>query len=349
MQLLSFEELIRSHIQLSKRPNSNGWWGVLCKVCNDHGKKGKRAGFKFEATNTGYNCFNCGHTAMYEHSHTNFSKDMVEVLDAFNIPQDARNEVLFQALANREAGEHDHVHTKRIDIEPKSIILPPFFTPLTSDSIDEIDQYAREYLLTERSIACTDYPFYIGRKSNHPDSKKWYARLVVPIFKDNNLIFYFGRDLTGTRTKKYMSPDVPRESIIYGYDELFRETTDPLYIAEGWFDVFHIKGVAVFGNRMTANQISWLNRSPRTKVVIPDRFGDGHLLAEQAVELGWCVSTPDIGDCKDVDEAIRKYGLIYTQMSIKKHTYEGFEALVRIQSYCSHDNRTSKKHFTQTY
>lgn len=339
MQLLSFEELIRSNIQLAKRPNGNGWWGVLCKVCNDHGKKGKRAGFKFEPTNTGYNCFNCGHTALYEHSHVTFSRDMIQVLDAFGIPQEQRNQVLFQALQNQDSTSVSA--PKRIDIEPKQIELPSYFTRLTAESDDEIASYAKEYLANDRSIQFEEYPFLIGRKTNHPDSKKWYARLIVPVFKDERLIFYFGRDLTGTRTKKYMSPDVPRENVMYGFDELFRETEEPLYVVEGWFDAFHIHGAAVFGNRMTPNQISWLNRSPRTKVVIPDRFGEGYLLAEQAIELGWSVSTPDIGDCKDVNEAIHKYGLIYTLMSIKKHTYEGFEALVRVQTYCKHDERKS--------
>jgi DNA primase len=157
------------------------------------------------------------------------------------------------------------------------------------------------------------------------------------------LIFYFGRDLTGTRVKKYMSPDVPKQNILYGFDHMFEDTSEPLYVAEGWFDVFRLKGVAVLGNRMTPGQITWLNKSHRPKVVIPDRFGDGHLLAEQAIELGWSVSTPDIGECKDINEAMCKYGEFFTRLTIKKHTYEGFEALVRTQTYCEHEPRKSKK------
>ena len=157
---------------------------------------------------------------------------------------------------------------------------------------------------------------------------------MIPFYKDGKLIFYQGRDLSGTRTKKYLSPDIPRENVFYGYDNVFKDTEEPLYIVEGWFDAWHLEGVAVLGNKMTPHQIHWINQSRRPKVVIPDRLGDGYLLAEQALELGWSVSTPDIGDCKDPNEAIKMYGKLYTLMTIRTHTYEGFEAALRIKFYC---------------
>jgi hypothetical protein len=267
---------------------------------------------------------------------------MTEVLDAFDIPKDERNQVLFHALQLQGSGTSTTSRKERTTIDPPSLILPPYFTALDPNSNDDLDAYACEYLQHERLISPTEYPFLIGRKSPHPESKKWYARLIIPIYKDNDLIFYFGRDLSGTRVKKYMSPDVPRDNVLYGFNHMFEDIPEPLYVAEGWFDVYRLGGVAVFGNRMTAGQIAWLNRTPRQKVVIPDRFGDGHLLAEQAIELGWGVSTPDIGECKDVNEAMVKYGEVFTRLSIKKHTYTDFEALVRTQTYCKNEPRTGK-------
>lgn len=331
MEILSFEELIRSHIPLSKRPNSHGWWGVLCKVCNDHGKKGKRAGFKFDVDSAAYNCFNCGHAAVYHYSNKHFSREMTTVLDAFDVPVTERNKVLFAALSDTSNTQQQQ---KRVNIQPAVLSLPPYITPLDGINGDVVDQYACEYLLNERGIQWDKSPFYIGRKHSDPQSAKWFARLILPVYKDNQLIFYTGRDLTGTRPKKYMSPDVPRDNVMYGFNEIARDTTEPLYVVEGWFDAYHINGVAVFGNKMTTNQMTWLNRCHRPKVIIPDRQGDGYLLAEQALTHGWSVSTPDIGECKDVNDAIMKYGLVYTLMTIKKNTFSGFEGQVHVNTYC---------------
>lgn len=331
MEILSFEDLIRHHIPLSKRPNSHGWWSVLCKVCNDHGKKGKRAGFKFDPDSTAYNCFNCGHAAGYHHDSKHFSKDMTTVLDAFNVPVSERNKVLFAAMSNTGSGA---TPTKRVNIQPTPIALPPYFTPLNGVDGDVIDQYACEYLVEDRGIPWNATTFYIGRQHSDPQSAKWFARLILPVYKDDQLIFYTGRDLTGTRTKKYMSPAVPRDNVMYGFNEIVRDTTDPLYVVEGWFDAYHINGVAVFGNKMTTNQLTWMNRCHRPKVIIPDRQGEGYLLAEQALEHGWSISTPDIGECKDVNDAIMKYGLVYTMMTIKKNTYTGFEGMLHVKAYC---------------
>lgn len=329
---LTLEQIIRNHVALPHKTNSRGWYQVLCKVCNDHGRKGKRAAFHFENGTVGYNCFNCGHTAMFDPStHKSIPRDMVTVLEAFGVNKDEWQPLVFELMSADKALT---IKTKkRENYEPTSIDLPPYFTPIDENG-DEFDRYAIEYLKEERLIDWKSYPFYVGRKTSNPGSKKWYGRLIIPFYKDNRLIFYQGRDLTGIRQKKYLSPDVSRENVLFGYENILKDTDEPLYIVEGWFDAWHLDGVAVLGNRMTQHQIYWINQSRRPKVVIPDRFGKGYLLAEQALELGWAISTPDVGDCKDPNEAIVKYGKVYTLMSIRNHTYDGFEASVRLKFFC---------------
>jgi DNA primase len=154
------------------------------------------------------------------------------------------------------------------------------------------------------------------------------------VYKNNKLIFWQGRDLVGTRVKKYISPDVARDNIMYGYDRLMDHSPDPLYVVEGWFDAVHVDGIAVFGNQLTPAQVYWLSKSPRAKVVIPDKYGDGHLLAKQALKLGWSLSLPDCGSCKDVSDMVSKYGSIYTYKTIRENTVSGFEAEALLGLYC---------------
>lgn len=339
MNLITLQEVILQHIHLD-RPNTLGWRPVLCKVCMDRGKKGKRAAFKFDGEVCSYNCFNCGHGATFNPAeHRTMPNKMLEVLRAFDIPDTDWQPVLYTALvnANNRAGIAETVISS---IEPEEIHPLPFFVPLTDDKNNEWCQYAIEYLKDERGIDWKTYPFMVVNKADHPDNKRWYGRLIIPIYKDKKLIFYHGRDLTDLHIKKYLNVNVPRDNVLAGFDQLFAKTSDPLYITEGWFDAYHIQGVAVFGSKMTANQVKWINQSHRPKVVIPDKFGDGYLLAEQALELGWSISTPDIGSStKDVNAAMLKYGQLYTKKTIREQTCTGVAALTNLGVYCEHKKK----------
>ena len=331
METITLQEVIRQHITLPSVANAHGWFSVLCRVCNDHGKKGPRGGFKFDGTAVGYNCFNCGHSAVFDPAYAKVpSKDMITVLQAFGIPDSEWKKVSYDAFI--------HNYSKTIKeyttVEPEIVPLPKFFYPLTDDPNDEWCQYSIEYL-ADRGIDWMTYPFYCVRKDTHPDNKRWYGRLIIPIYKGNKIVFYQGRDITELHHKKYLNVSVPRDNILYGYDNLLVYTDEPLYVVEGWFDAYSLNGIAVFGNKMTQQQIQWLNRSHRPKVVIPDRYGKGHLLAEQAVSLGWKVSFLEMNDsCKDVNEAIQRYGLLYTLKTIVDNTTEGNHALVMTNMYC---------------
>lgn len=350
MNPLRLEDVIRRYVPLSSKPNSRGFYSVLCKVCGDHGRKGKRAGFKFDNDTVGFNCFNCGHSAIYDpHSlssdnHASLSDNMITVLESFNIPDNEWKQVLFTNLALQHNEGHQRqtklIHT---DIEPKEIEVPSHFYPLGSaDSEDKWTIIARDYLEHERGVDPDKYRFYLSTGEGDPSAKKWKGRLIIPIYKDNKLIFYQGRALV-TLKKKYESPNTPRDRVICGFDELFKHTEAPLYITEGWFDAEAIGGVAVLGNKLSDAQIKWLNRSNRPKVIVPDRFGDGHLLAEQGVNLGWKVSIPDTASCKDVSEAVKKYGKLYVMNSLVENTVSDLMARMAIEVHCKHGQDRSKK------
>ena len=335
MEIITLQEVIRQYVHLD-RPNGQGWCNVLCKVCNDKGKKGKRAAFKFDGEICAYNCFNCAISSSFDPAkHTTMPHKMLEILRAFGIPDVDWQPVLFQALVNANNPHNADNLAIIASIEPVEIQVPPFFIPLSDDKNNEWCQYAIEYLRDERGINWKDYPFMVVNKADHPDNARWYGRLIIPIYKDKKLIFYQGRDLTDLHVKKYLNPSVVRDNILYGFNHIFAHTADPLYITEGWFDAYHINGVAVFSNKMTANQIKWINQSHRPKVVIPDRFGDGHLLAKQALELGWSISTPFMwANVKDVNEGITKYGQLYTFKAIKDNTCDDTQAKVNLGIYC---------------
>lgn len=331
------EEVIKRHIVFNHRPNARGWLPVLCKVCNDHGRKGPRAAFLFTEEGVSYHCFNCSHTASYDAKQTfPLSEKMITLLNAFGVPEDEINEVNFQILklADKEGTTIKQRHERKsVTIQP--IAVPSFFHNL-SDVADDNPwkQVAVLYLKEIRGIDPLTYPFMLSLKNDNPQSVRWDKRLIIPSFRDKELIFYEGRDLTEKSAKKYLSADVPKTNVFYGFDKLKDRKDAPLFITEGFFDAFLIDGVALFGNTLYKEIVPLLNSCPRQKVVIPDKRGDGYKLALQALKQGWSIATPEIPGCKDINEAIIRYGKLYVVRSIMSNIYSGFDAELNLQFYC---------------
>jgi hypothetical protein len=273
---------------------------------------------------------------------------MTEILTSFNVPKDEVDKLKLEAFKPRDLIINTPTQSIIQQIEPMVVPLPSHFYPLSEASPNDVwGQIALDYLEYDRGIDPKSHPFYLAHKTGDPKLDRWFGRVIIPIYKDDNLIFYIGRDLTGKKQKKYLSPSYSKEKIIYGFHELYRETEEPLYIVEGWFDAFVINGVAILGNEISEAQTTWLNKSYRKKVYIPDRFGDGWVAAEHALKKGWSVSTPEIGNCKDINEAVLKYGKLYVMKSIAENIAEGFTAQARLGVYCKYDStnkdRSKKK------
>jgi len=232
-------------------------------------------------------------------------------------------------------------------INPKELPLPDHFYRL--NEAKDSDQWAEiaRYYLEDRKIDPSDYTFLLStgipKKYLGPESQKiafvraaqkWKKRIIIPIYKDEKLVYYQGRDMTERATKKYESPSSPKDRIIYGFDQLFINEDRPLYVVEGFFDAFHVQGAALLGNELTEPQIAWLNKSRRDKVYVPDKGVSGASNAMKALEHGWRISTPDIGNCKDINDAIVKYGQLYVHNTLKEETTEGFQAETALNLYC---------------
>lgn len=341
MEHIKLEDIIRKYISLPLYPNATGWYPVLCKVCGDHGRKGLRAAFNFNDGSVSYHCFNCGHKAGYNPQKSQSPDErMIKVLNSFEIPEEEWKPLFLNELEIRSKRGTTQTVPKQINIkiEPEEIPLPEHFYKLgPEDSTDKWTIIARDYLENERGINPDSYPFYLSTGKGDKFNQKWLGRVIIPFYKDNKLIFYQGRSLLKNITRKYESPNVEKSKVLFGYENILKNTDEPLYIVEGWFDAFLIGGVAILGNRITKEQLVWINKSKRLKVVIPDIYGDGARLANQALKLGWAVSIPDFlshGYCKDVNEGIVKYGKLFVMKSIIENTQTGFLAETSINLYC---------------
>ena len=137
--------------------------------------------------------------------------------------------------------------------------------------------------------------------------------MIIPFYYQNRIVGYTARRITDGKPK-YISEQQP--GYVFNLDQ---QTVNKKFViaVEGPIDAICIGGVALTSAEIGAGQQALLNRLQREVIVLPDRDQAGIKLAEQALEFGWSVSFPEWGeDVKDVNDAVKKYGRIYTLWSI---------------------------------
>jgi len=69
-------------------------------------------------------------------------------------------------------------------------------------------------------------------------------------------------------------------------------------------------------NTISDAQARLIRNLGREITVVPDQDSAGIELIDRAVELNWAVSIPTWEDCKDVNDAVKKYGRLGTLITI---------------------------------
>lgn len=336
MKYSSIEDIVREVVPFNHGVSSQGWHKTYCAVCGDGShSKGARGNWLFNDKMLFYNCFNCGIDGTFDpRREYPFSKNMHAIFKAYDIPlKDCY--ILIEECKGKHSEERK-ITRKRADFDP--IPIPDWFYPLNeAPSTDVIAKKAHEHLINRRKIDPDYFSFYLSTgktASNDPKdinlAKTFVNRLIIPAFVDDNLIGYEGMAL-GSQGKKYIGIG---KNLIHGYNNIFKKDNHiPLYITEGFFDSYHLHGVAVTTNKLSSFQIELLERSPRPKIIVPDRNNTHNMLAEKALSLGWGIALPNIKPYKDISEAIEHYGTLFVLKSVTENIKYGKIAEISLKIY----------------
>lgn len=337
----TIEEVVKKYVAFP-HGTRNGWHPVYCEVCGDGSRtKGPRGGWKFEGEDAGYNCFNCGvHGSFTPEEEYPMSKDMKNILRSFGIPKKEYSKILFriregnQEFKPRERTEQDNLIDQ---LKSKAIEMPDFLDSLDQVLDTQVGKNALK-LLEERCVDYKDYPFMISNgvtKSKNPtdkaNAKITVNRLVIPIYYKDILLMLQARDLTGKNKNKYINIG-SSSNTVFGLDRL-NPNHKYVMVTESFWDAFHLQGVSVITNNISAFQIKLLDSVDKPKVVVPDRMGDYNTLANRGVAAGWGVSVPrEFRNLKDVTDAIRKYGKLYALYTFMNNAVLGDKAQLFIKN-----------------
>lgn len=291
MSILSklFEQLKQDIVvkaNLGSRENT-GFHAIHCPICNKTDRK--TGGFKFEDDKIVYHCFrgSCDASTVYELGSPIFRKfkRLMEVLGV-TIPVELR--MVKSSFQKKLETLDENLYKKHYykDIEPLEGFVP------FNKGTDHYQEYWKEYFTKRRTdfddVLIGNYGKYKGCCAIE---MKFYDKTIgyQIITQRGDYIKQFG----GNTNLVY----IPEQTI-----------SELVILVEGSFDAKCFPNtVAIMQSKITPEQAYHLRG--KDVIMLPDMDNGNHFI-EQFKDYGWKISIPDWGDCKDLNEAVIKYGLV---------------------------------------
>lgn len=322
------ESVIKRYVILGKM-SPKGFQTVKCAKCNDYKDRG---GFKFEAGNVVYSCFNCSTKAVYSQDSHKISKGMKEVLLAFGIPDgEIEKCVSLSFFKEKKTATSTEPVKKHLELPTTEAPLPAQ-SVLISTEDSPWCEVAREYL-KGRGISPTDTPFYVS------DNEKWMCRVIIPYIFREKIIYWQARSMDELVTPRYKNPSVEKENIFFNMDEIYRYTDEPLFVTEGPLDALSIgkNAVALLGSTLSEFRERELKKaaSKRKVIFVIDKNSNGYKLGQRVLKQdGWFVAVlPD--NVEDSNDALIKYGKLWTVSHLIESAKTGFAGKLLIEMACT--------------
>jgi hypothetical protein len=287
-----------------RKQSSSGWISFNGPCCVHNGEsmdKRQRGGLKSSPEGWSYHCFNCGYTSSFILGR-NLSFKARKLLTWLNVPQEEIERINLESLRHRSiAGLIDErqrtaAAIQDIRFEERDLGGVEFVTPDHTD----VWNYLR------RRQAPADYPFMVSATGGARPG------VIIPFTYNNTVVGNTTRFLDD-RKPVWLNDFQP--GYVFGTD-LQQASWQHAIVVEGIFDALSINGLALMHNTVSDAQARLIRTLGREITVVPDQDRPGLELIDRAIELGWAVSIPAWEDCKDVNDAVIKYGRLATLLTI---------------------------------
>ena len=307
---------IQAAVQTLLPPNrkltTGGWVSFNAVCCHNRGDRPdtkKRGGVMFTDEGFTYHCFNCGFKAGWSPGKL-FSantKSLFRWLGMSDI------EVSKLGLTILKFKEDLPVFKKPLNfmleerpLPEGAMLLKEWAQAVWKPGADKDMVRVFEYLVSRGM----DLDWYDWMWTPTPGYKD---RLLIPFYQDGKVVGYTGRKIT-EGNPKYLTDS--QNGYVFNID---RQTYHRSYVivVEGQFDAIAIDGVGIMTNDPNETQCARINSLAREVIVVPDKDRPGAKLLKAAVEHNWSASMPPWDDTvKDVADAVKKYGRLYTLTTI---------------------------------
>ena len=301
-----------------RRTTPSGWTSFNAPCCIHQGESAdtrSRGGIRFDGSGVSYHCFNCNYKTGWQpgwHLGYKFRK----LLQWLGASDNEIQRLVLEAIRVRD-------ETEQLGFDVQSSFDPVFDTIELPESVPIIvDAYSSGFDYPADFTECVNYLHkrkLPGRRFYWtPDTvNRLNRRVILPFYYNQQVVGYTARIIDADSKPKYFTRSQP--GYVYNMDS---QTPDRkiVLVTEGPFDALCIDGVATLGNEINEQQVDLIDQLGKQVVVVPDKDDSGIKMIKQALEFGWSVSFPEWhDDCKDVNDAITKYGKLFTFNNIVKN------------------------------
>ena len=294
---------ILGYLPAKKKSSASGWISFNAVCCEHNGNtadRRSRGGLKTSEQGWSYHCFNCNYTASFILGRT-VSFKARRLLSWMGVPEREIEMLNLESLRHRSIHGilDDRQRTADVlaDIQFEERDLPPFAELVGSTGLHR--DYVRSRCVPD------DYPVMTQTNPSR-------EQVIIPFTHHNSIVGHTVRFLDD-RNPRYINDMQP--GYVFGTDLQQADWTQVI-VTEGIFDALSIGGVALMHNTISDAQARLIRNLGREITVVPDQDKAGLELIDRAVELNWAVSIPAWEDCKDVNDAVKKYGRLGALITI---------------------------------
>jgi hypothetical protein len=303
-------ETLITFLPAKRKITPSGWTSFNAPCCVHNGTSADtrmRGGTREEGDTFSYHCFNCGFKASWQPGR-NISHKLKQLMSWVGVPDGVINKLSLEVLKLNEGVE---VQQRLVDLPSfNPVQLPPESQLITDDTDNLPDKLnsVKDYMADRQLWVDQGYEYYWSNSLGYRD------RFIIPFYYEGQIVGWTARTVTANKKPKYITESQP--GFVFNLDEQ-RPQKVFCIVVEGPIDAIHIDGVALMRAEINDQQAMLIDRLNRDVIVLPDRDNTGAGLIEQAITRGWGVSMPEWApDIKDVNDAVLKYGRLYTLYSI---------------------------------
>ena len=331
--LTAIQDAVKLLLPAKRKTSSSGWISFNAPCCVHNGETPDIRGRGGLVTNpngsVSYHCFNCNFKANYtpgRHLNYKFRK----LLSWLGASENEVKRLVIDAIRVKDLVAPEDIAEE----EKEEVVIVPRALPESAKSFTELETFysigdaasVPTELLEVMTYASTRanldrYEFYWSPDTEH----NFHKRVIVPFYWKGQLIGGTGRAIESHIKPKYYNEY--DGNYVFNTD---RQTPEKKFVivCEGPFDAMAIDGVAILSAECNETQADIIDSLGKEVIVVPDfdvtqrkSFGpkkwSGATLINQAIEYGWSVSFPIWAEtCKDVSEAVEKYGKLFVLKSI---------------------------------
>ena len=293
-------DTVQTFLPPKRKHTPSGWISFNAICCDD---KRQRGGIILQGDTVSYHCFNCQFKSSWQPGRL-LTVKFKKFLKLLNVPDEQISKCSLEALRLKETVGNVEVKSLVPIILTKTL---PLNAVLLKENLD--------------NPACHPVLEYLYSRGLDIDSYDWFwtpeegfqNRLIIPFYYQQRIVGYTAR-LIRNGKPKYISEQSP--GYVFNIDKQHWNRKFAV-LCEGPLDAIGVDGMAILGSEISPQQHLLISRLNKEIIVVPDRDHEGPRVVKQAIEYGWSVSFPDWeSDIKDVADAVKRYGRLYTLYSI---------------------------------